>query len=212
MIVEQQVIGGTGPRQAFGHLYCPLVVAVHKVYLPSLDAHSGISAAGFFEMLVEHVEHRPEHDIHPFLASIVDEPLQVDVGNGVHDIAFRGVVPSLIEHHIGNMVLGGKVDVILIGTGIDACLEVYSFQVPVVPPVPCHLSGSYPVGASYLVGGGEPIDHVVHRHLRVVVSNGHHSPGVGPRAFRLGDEILGFLYITHAPPFVVGHGLRIFGE
>ena len=156
-------------------------------------------------MLVEHVEHGPKYDVDALLLAVGDESRQVDVGNRIHDVAFRRVIPSFIEHDILQAEAGSEVNIVFVGFGVDACLEFDPSQIPVVPPVPSHLSGLDPVGLSNLVRGGKRIDEVVDGHLRVLLAHGKHAPGIGSCTRRLGNEFLRLADIRHAPPLVVLH-------
>ena len=104
MVVDKELIAGTRLGQTLGHLDGRLVVAVHEVDLPALDAHLGVFLTGLYQVLVEHIEDRPEHNAHVLGLRIVNQSLQVDVFDGIHDVAFAGVIPSLVEHYVGDMV------------------------------------------------------------------------------------------------------------
>ena len=110
------------------------------------------------------------------------------------------------------MVLGGEVDIVLIGTRVDASLEIDTLQIPVVPPVPGYFSRFDPVCAAYLIGCGEGINEIVHWHFGILFRDGHHAPRIGSWAFGFGDIVLGFGYVAHASPFVVIHLFWIFCE
>ena len=179
MIIHKELIPGTGLGYPFCHLHSPLVVAVKEIGLPAFYTHARIFLAGLCQVLVQNVKHGPKNNAYALSLSVVYQFLEVDVGNGVHNVTLGRVIPALVEHHIGNMVLGGKVDIILIGTRVNARLEIHSLQVPVVPPVPGHLAGFHPTDITYLVGRGQRKDQIVHRHLGVLLRNGHHTPGIG---------------------------------
>ena len=148
VIVEEELIAGTMLGDALCHFHCRLVVAVEEVDLKAFHTHVGILAAGLVEMFVEHVEHRPKHDANTLFLSVADEARQVDGGDRIHDVALRGVIPTLVEHDVLQTELGSKVNVVLIGLGVDAGLEADAAQVPVVPPVPSHFAGLNPIGGA----------------------------------------------------------------
>ena len=210
VIVYEEAILRTGLGEPLGHLHSRLVVTIQEVYLPSRDAHLGVFLTGLNEVFIEHVEDRPKHDAHTFCLAVVDESPQVDVSDGVHNVCLIRVIPSLIEHDVWNMVLGRKVNIILVRAGVDASLEIDSLQVPVVPPVPSHLAWTNPRGVTYLIRGGQRIHKVVHRHLRIILRDGHHSPWICPCSCALGDIVLCLFDIAHPTPRIIPHLLRIF--
>ena len=110
MIVKDEVVLGTLGGDTLGHLYRRLVVTVEEVDLEARNTHGAILDAGLLQMFVEYVEHRPEHDPHPFLACISDDSPQVHLRDGVHQVAFFRVVPSLVDDDVLQSV---------------ACCEVY---------------------------------------------------------------------------------------
>ena len=155
MIVQHEVILGTMVGYSLRHFHRRLVVSVKEIHLKALDSHVRIFLASLVKMFVKNVEHRPQHNIHALLLAVGNQFGKVDVGNRIHDVALTGIVPSLIEYDVFKMVLGGKVDVILIGGNIDACFEVDTPQIPVVPPIPSHFAWLNPRRIAYLVGFGK---------------------------------------------------------
>jgi cell division transport system permease protein len=78
------------------------------------------------------------------LLAVSNQCRQVEFRNhGQHITALR-VVPTFIQYNELNTIFAGEVYIIFIGIHIDAGLEGYTFQVPVVPPVPGHLTGLDP--------------------------------------------------------------------
>ena len=107
---------------------------------------------------------------------------------------------------------GCKVYIINVCLIVDACLEVDAFQVPVVPPVPCHLSRLYPRAVPDPRWSCQGIHHVVDGHVTVVLCHGDDAPGVCPLSLRLGNILLRLTYVGHASPWISLHGLRVWCE
>ena len=179
MIVKEQLVAGAMAGNALCHLYGSLVVSVEEIHLEAFDAHGCIFAAGFVEMLVQYVKHRPQHDVDTLLATIGNQPRQVNVSNCVHDVAFRRIVPAFVEHDILQSEAGSEVNIILISFGVDTSFEVHTTQVPVVPPIPRHFSRLNPAGGSNFVRRSKRIDKVVNRHLRILLADGEDAPRIG---------------------------------
>ncbi len=205
------MLRGAGGK-AVDHFDGSLVVAVHEVYLESLDAHVGIRLADGLQVLVHHVEHGPEHDANALGIRIFYELWQLDFIDRLQDASILGVVPSLVQHDVFQSVVVGEIYIIFVRLVVDACLEVHSFQVPVVPPVPSHLSGLDPGCVTYLVGGGEGIHQVVGGHLGVFLCDGEHAPGIVALAGAGGDVVAGLCHMTHVAPGIVCHLLGVGGE
>ena len=105
-----------------------------------------------------------------------------------------------------------KIYVILVSFKIDACLEIHPFQIPVVPPVPSHLSRFDPGGIAYLVGCSQGIHQVVGRHLGIMFCDGKDAPRIIALAGAGSDIIAGTLHVAHVSPRVVSHLLRVGSE
>ena len=144
VIVEHEMALGASLGDAVYHLGGLLVVAVEEIDFESFDAHGGVVVAGFVELLVQHVEDCPEDDADVFLLAVADEFGQVEVGDDGEHVAALGVVPAFVQNDVFESVLGGEVDVVAIGLLVDACLEAYAGDAPVVPPVPGHFAGTNP--------------------------------------------------------------------
>ena len=112
MEVEHEVMARAGVGQSIHHLKGRLVVAIEKIDLESLHAHLGVMAASLLQLLINDVEHRPKDDAHMALVGVADEAGQVHVGDGMHDVALVGVVPSLIEDDVFELVLRCEVYII----------------------------------------------------------------------------------------------------
>ena len=105
-----------------------------------------------------------------------------------------------------------KIYVIFVSFEIDARLEVHTFQIPVVPPVPGHLSGFDPGSIAYLVGSSQGVHQIAGWHLGIVLCDGEDAPRIASLARTYGDVIVGTLHIAHVSPRVVGHFLRVGSE
>ena len=105
-----------------------------------------------------------------------------------------------------------KIYVIFVSIEIDACLEIHTFQIPVVPPVPSHLARFDPGSIANFVGCSQGIYQVVGWHLGIVLGDGKDAPRIIALAGAGSDIIAGTLYVAHVSPRVVSHLLRIRSE
>ena len=200
---------GCAGSQTFHHFDGCLVVAVHKIHLESLDAHIGIGLADGFQILVHHVEHSPENDIHALAFTIFYELRQLDIVYWFQNASLFRVVPSFIEDDVFQTMIMSKIYIIFVSFEVDARLEIHPFQIPVVPPVPSHLSRFDPGSISNLVGCSQGIHQVVGRHLGIVLGDGKDAPRIIALAGAGSDILAGALYVAHVSPRVVSHLLRV---
>ena len=105
-----------------------------------------------------------------------------------------------------------KIYVIFVSIEVDACLEVHTFQIPVVPPVPSHLARFDPGSIAYLVGSSQGVHQVVGWHLGIVLCDGEDAPRIIALAGAGCDVIAGALYVAHVAPRIVSHLLRVGSE
>ena len=210
-VEDEMMLGGAG-SQTFHHFDGGLVVAVHEIHLESLDAHIGIGLADGFQILVHHVEDCPEHDIHALALTIFYKLGQLDIVYWFQNTSLFRVVPSFIEDDVFQTMIMSKIYIIFVSFEVDARLEIHTFQIPVVPPVPSHLSRFDPGSISNLVGCSQGIHQVVGRHLCIVLSDGEDAPRIVSLAGAYCDVVVGTLYVAHVSPRVVSHFLRIGSE
>ena len=212
MQVEDKMMLGCAGSQAFHHFDGGLVVAVHKIHLESLDAHISIGLADRFQILVHYVEDCPEHDIHALALTIFYELRQLDIVYWFQNASLFRVVPSFIKDDVFQTVIMSKIYVIFVSIEVDACLEIHTFQIPVVPPVPSHLARFDPGSIAYLVGSSQGVHQVVGWHLGIVFCDGEDTPRIIALAGAGSDIIAGALYMAHMAPGIVSHLLRVGSE
>ena len=205
------MLGGAG-SQAFHHFDGGLVVAVHKIHLESLDAHISIGLADGFQVLIHHVEDCPENDIHTLALTVFYELRQLDIVYWFQNASLFRVVPSFVKDDVFQTVIMSKIYVILVGIKVDARLEIHTFQIPVVPPVPSHLARFDPGSIAYLVGSSQGVHQIAGWHLCVVLCDGKDAPRIIALAGAGSDIIAGALYVAHVSPRVVSHLLRVGSE
>ena len=203
---------GCAGSQAFHHFDGGLVVAVHKIHLESLDAHIGIGLADGFQVLVHHVEDCPEYDIHALALTIFYELRQLDIVYWFQNASLFRVVPSFIKDDVFQIVIMSKIYVIFVSIEVDACLEIHTFQIPVVPPVPSHLARFDPGSIAYFVGSSQGVHQIVGWHLGIVLCDGEDAPRIIALAGAGSDIIAGALYMAHMAPGIVSHLLRVGSE
>ena len=207
--VEDEMMLGCAGSQAFHHFDGGLVVAVHKIHLETLDAHIGIGLADGFQILVHHVEDCPKHNIHALALTIFYEFRQLDIVYWFQNASLFRVVPSFIKDDVFQTVIMSKIYVIFVSIEVDACLEIHTFQIPVVPPVPSHLARFDPGSIAYLVGSSQGVHQIAGWHLGIVLCDGEDTPRIIAFAGAGCDVIAGTLYMAHVAPRVVSHLLRV---
>jgi hypothetical protein len=157
------------------------------------------------------VVNAPEEDAHSLVFGVIHDLLEVDGVGPLHQVVL--VAPALVEVDVFEAVAGGEVDEILIGIGVDSCLEVHPGEVQGAPPVPGHLAGLHPGKVdTFSLRIAEQV-HQLGRAARHPLTPPHHPPGEFPRAGRAGD-VIGPLFHDEvefhvSPGFVFG---RVFGK
>ena len=68
--IHEQLIFCSSFRDPVNHLYRFLIIPVEEVDFEALNPHTGIIPASLFELLVQHVHHRPQNQSDPFVAGI----------------------------------------------------------------------------------------------------------------------------------------------
>ena len=207
--VERELVARTGFGNPIDHLDTRLVVPIQEIDLESADAHGCIFGAGLFQLFIQHIENGPQHQLYIFRFAVADQFGQIHLRNDGQHIARLGVVPALIQHDKGNMVLGSEIDIVLIGGCVDACFEINSGNAPVVPPVPCDLACLDPTVVTNPVGSRQRIDQRIDRHLGIICCDSHDTPGEGALTGCLGDEVGTSLHLTHVAGRVVLHTRRV---
>ena len=81
-------------------VYHHLVVAVHEVNLPTLDAYSGVVLAYLFHIPVKCPVASPEHDADVSFCAIFHKLLDIDFRNDIEKVCLVLYCPTLIEDHI----------------------------------------------------------------------------------------------------------------
>ncbi len=86
---------------------------------------------------------------------------QLDIVYWFQNASLFRVVPSFIKDDVFQTVIMSKIYVIFVSIEVDACLEIHTFQIPVVPPVPSHLARFDPGSIAYLVGSSQGVHQIV---------------------------------------------------
>ena len=105
------------------------------------------------------------------------------VGRAVHR-------PAVVDEDVLQSAAGGEVDIVFVGPGVDARLEVHAVEVQRVPPVPGHLPRTDPRRVGDLRRGPQAVDHVAEEQSGVVLRDDGYAPREGARAVGPGDELL----------------------
>ena len=69
-----------------------------------------------------------------------------------------------------------EIDVVLVSLVVDSCTEVNSIEVPVIPPVPSHLTRLHPAPVHVGSRSGKTVNEVVVSHLNIILRHGYNSP------------------------------------
>ena len=142
--VDEQVVLGGHLGGTVVEVYDARVVAVDEVDLEALDSHLRVVLAHALHVLVEGIVAGPEDHADALGLAIVYDSLDVYARHDGEEVVAAALGPSLVEEDVLYAVAVGKVDVVLIGFGVDTGPKVYLVYSPVVPPVPSHLAGAYP--------------------------------------------------------------------
>ena len=132
---------------------------------------------------------RPEDQAHVLLFGIAAEGREVDLGNDLHQVRLQVHGPAFIQDDILDAMRRGKVDIILVGFGIDASLEVHAVQVPVIPPVPGNLARLHPRPVASRGRTAQTPGHVTLRELLVLPGDDERTPGESPGGRTLGNVV-----------------------
>ena len=143
----------------------------------------------------------PEDDPDIPLTGVRHQFAEVDFGYHLHQVGLLVHGPALVEDHVFDAVPRGEVDVVFVGVVVDAGLEVHAVEVPVVPPVPCHLSGPDPRGVPDPGFGCQAVDHVVVEQLAVLPGDDHRAPREGSAADGRGNVSFALAH-EHLQPVV----------
>ena len=198
--IKGQFISGRHLSDAIHHFNGSLIITIQEIHLKTFDSHIRIFLTSCFQLAVEYIKHRPKHYFYPFGFAVCYQLRQIKFGNNrKHIPAFR-IIPAFVQNNELDAVPAGKINVIFIGVHVNARLKRNPFQIPVVPPVPRHFPCLDPRSITDTVGRSQGIDQVVDRHIRILFSNGQHTPRIGTGATATGYKIGGFGYIFLLPP------------
>ena len=170
-----------------------LVVAIHKVNFEALDAHLAVVTAHMLHIAVKGVIARPKYQPHIAFLGILHQHGQVNLRHNLEKVCFLVHRPALIKDYILYPHARGKVNVVLIGVVVDARLERHTTDVPVVPPVPCHLAGAHPADVLHPARRSQQVAHIVHRQGSVVPRHHGNAPRQLIALLDKGNVILPFL-------------------
>lgn len=132
----------------------------------------------------------PEQDADAALAAVGHQLLEIHLGHDLHQVGRAVHGPAVVDEDVLQPVLCGEVDVVLVGSGVDACLEIDAVEVQGVPPVPGHLAGSDPRRIVDLRRRGQPVGHVRCEQVGILAGVDHHAPREGACALGAGDVVL----------------------
>ena len=212
MQIQRQFIFGSHLGNAVSHFNRSLVIPVEEVYFKSADTHFGIFLAGFFQLVIQHVEHRPENQVNPFAFTITDQFLQIQFRYHSQHVSFTRIIPAFIQYDKLDVIVRCKVNIIFVGFHIDARLEVNIIDSPIVPPIPSYLTGLYPRSISDTVGRSQSIYQIIHRHFRILLRYCPNAPRITPLSIRFGNITGTLHHPLHGARRKLLHPGRILGK
>ena len=161
MEVNDEVVLGSCLRHLVVEPYTLLVVTVHEVNLEPFDAHLAIVPAHLLHVSLHRIIACPKNQADTSFFCISTQLLKAYLRNDLEQIRLLVDSPALVKYHVLNVVGSRKVDVVLVCVVVNTRLEVNTFDVPIVPPVPRHLAGLYPTDVFDPCWRGKLISHVV---------------------------------------------------
>ena len=200
VIIQYQFIFCRLCRNTINHFHRSLVIPVKEIHLKAFDSHFSILPASLIQLRIQHIEHRPEYQLHSLALSISNQFRQIQFRNHCQHIPTLRVIPTLVQYDIFQSVPGSKIDIILICIHVDTCFERYPFQVPVIPPVPCYLTRLYPGTVSNAVRRSQCIYQIIHRHFCILFSYSQDTPRIRTVSFYVCNVILRFRHILLLTP------------
>ena len=137
----------------------------------------------------------PEDESHILGFRIGEEFLKIYLRHDLEEVRFLVDGPALVEDDVFDAVFGGEIDVVLISLVVDSRLEINAVEVPVVPPVPSHLSGldPAPVGVFVRWLPKQPGQVRVHEVL-LLFEYSHNPPGEAAACLGGGDVVVAALH------------------
>ena len=194
MIIDHHLIFRTSFGSSVEEVDDLLVVAIHKVYLESFHTHIGIMLHHLFHIPVECMVARPEDDSDILGFAIIHQFRNIDFWNNLHQVRSHIDRPTFIENHIFDAMFGSEVDIIFIGFSVDTGTEIHIVNVPVIPPIPCHLTRFHPGNILQTAGRSQTIHHIAIGQLLVILRDDKHTPRESTRAACLGYVIFAFFH------------------
>ena len=194
MEVDEEVVLGCHVGHAIIKVNHFLVVTIHEIDFEAFDSHLGVMLADPLHVVVDGGIAGPENQTHVTFLAVGHQLGQVDLGYHLEQVGFLVNSPAFVQDDIFDAVSAGKVDVVFIGLCVDTCLEVYTIDVPSVPPIPCHLAGFDPADVIDTAWRGQKVHHVVVSQVLVVFRDDDTAPGEGPLAVDFGDVVLPFFH------------------
>ena len=171
-----------------------LVVAIHKIHFKSFDSHLAVVLAHMLHVSVDGIISCPKHKPDVAFVGVCYKFFKIYFRHHLEQISLLVHSPSFVQNHIFYTVFRCEIYVIFIGVVVDASLEVDTPNVPVVPPVPGHLSWLDPAHILNSRRRRELVNHVVVHQLGVVFRNHHRSPREIAFSFYLCDVVFSFFY------------------
>ena len=107
-----------------GHLH---IVTVEEIDLKAFDTHLGKVATNLLLFALHGVVARPEDDAYALRVGVVDNRLQIDLGDNLFEVVGILYCPTLVEDYILDAILGCEIGVVVVGFGINTCLERHAY-------------------------------------------------------------------------------------
>ena len=189
--INQKAIAGSHLRSPRMEVHRNLVVPVYVINLEALYSHLCIMSANILHIAVKGPISRPENDAHTVLFCVINKPFHVNFRNDLQKVCLQAYSPSVVENHVLDAVRGGKINVVPVGFVVDSRLEINPIDIPVVPPVPCHLTRFNPAPVRPRIRRRREFPHhIVHGKLRVTSADYDRPPRKQFISGDLRDEVL----------------------
>src|SRR5215467_7304000 len=137
MKIDQQLSISRLAAQSVVEIDHELIVPLHEIDLDAFDSPLLELIERRLELVIQRLPHAPENDPDILLLAISDQFLDIHSRHYLEQVA--QLVPSLVQYYVLNPVFRSEIDIVLVGLGIDACLEIDAVDIVGIPPVPCDL-------------------------------------------------------------------------
>ena len=153
-----------------------LVVALHKIDLDTLGSPAAVGLQNLFHIGIKWFPQYPEDDSDILLPAVFDQFFYVDVRVVLQNFGGR-FCPAFVENHVFDLIVRGKIDVVLVSGGIEARFKIHSKNIVSIVPIPGHFARLDPFRIFEYTGFGQLVSKVALHQIGVLVADDKHPPG-----------------------------------